>query len=230
MMCLDLFRKKPVEWIIPLELGPVGPGEGIGRRVFPEQGRRDRVDQLVGALGGQDRGHEDLERVNELERGPSLGIVLPQQTNDGLDAQARAVHAASFPAPSGADVKEILSDVKILDVIVVGEFDDELELGPDHSLVASLDPAQIGQDPAPRFVLDLLPCFVVIRFRDLLRLEGGFEKGRDGRVGRKRDRRSAASATTRERPSACQGSAGREDGRGSSCGAPPRGPGTSASG
>ena len=70
-------RKKPVGRIIVLHLGAVGGGVVRGGRIAPEQRRRDLVDLLVGALRGQHRGHEQLQRGGEVELAVRVGIGLP---------------------------------------------------------------------------------------------------------------------------------------------------------
>ena len=94
-----------------LELRPVGRGEGGGRRVLGEQGGRDLVDPLVGALGGQDRGHEDLERVPELEGRPAVGEFPAQDGDDRRDALRRRLSSASSLEPKFVPQLELSQDV-----------------------------------------------------------------------------------------------------------------------
>src|SRR4030042_4938005 len=105
----------------------------------------------------------------------------------GLMRSRAASMGASVPSGSGADVEKVLGDVKILDVVVIGEFADELELGPDHGLVAPLDPAEIGQGPAAGLVLRPLAGLAVIGLCDLFGLEGGLEQVGDARFRGERD-------------------------------------------
>ena len=180
---LGLHPEEPRRMDHPLELGPVGPGEGRGRRVFPEELRGHRVDQLVGALGGQDRGHEDLERIAVLEGGPGMRVALPEQADDRLDAQPRSVHDGLPSGPLRGRRERDPGRGGSPRRVVIGELADEVDLGADHGLMAPLDPAEIGQDPASGLVLHPLRRVAVIGFGDLLGLEGRFEQGRNVRVG-----------------------------------------------
>ena len=69
-----LLRKKPVGRISVLELGPVRRRVVGGGAVAGEQRRRDLVHPLVGALRGQDRRDDQLERVGEVELAVRVGV------------------------------------------------------------------------------------------------------------------------------------------------------------
>src|SRR6266508_2834829 len=74
-----------------------------GRRVAREHGRRDLVDRLVGALGREDRGHEELVRVVVHERAQLArftGILLGEAAHDLLGAllgSSRSGHVRTIP-------------------------------------------------------------------------------------------------------------------------------------
>ena len=57
-------------------LGAIGARVVGGGRVLGEQHRGDHVHPLVGALGGQDRRDQQLERVGEVELDVRVGIQL----------------------------------------------------------------------------------------------------------------------------------------------------------
>src|SRR4030042_499342 len=100
----------------------------------------------------------------------------------GLMRRRASSLIASAPAGPGADAEEVLADVEILDVVIVGELAEELELGLDHGLMAPLDPAEIGQNPASGLVLHPFAGLVVIGLSGLFGLEGRLEKVGNGRL------------------------------------------------
>ncbi|EZP37718.1 hypothetical protein BW35_00852 [Micrococcus luteus] len=65
-----------------LQLGFGGRGHRVGVREAGEQRRRGRVDPHVGGLGGQHRGHEQLERRLEVQLGDGVRVRLGQDPVD----------------------------------------------------------------------------------------------------------------------------------------------------
>src|SRR5574337_357127 len=61
-----------------LQLDLISLGKGLRGRIPLEQPLRAPVDPLVGALGGQDRGDEELERLLEIQRDTRIGVGLLQ--------------------------------------------------------------------------------------------------------------------------------------------------------
>ena len=102
---------------------PDSPGEIGGRRVFTEQPGRDLVHPLVGALGGQDRRDQDLERRFELEGRPAVGVLPPQDPDEASDT-----FLGSFHRLLRADVEQVLAEVEVLDVIIVRKAAEEVDL------------------------------------------------------------------------------------------------------
>ena len=69
-----------------LELGPVGGGVRGGVGIAREDQRRDQIDPLVGALGRQDGGHQQLERGGEVELDVGVGIGRGEDAVDRAGA------------------------------------------------------------------------------------------------------------------------------------------------
>ena len=69
-----------------LQFRPVGSGVRGGVGIAGEDHRRDQVDALVGALCGQDGGHQQLEWVAEIELDMGVGIGGRQDAVDGAGA------------------------------------------------------------------------------------------------------------------------------------------------
>ena len=70
-----------------LELAERRAGERGRVGVPREQPGRDQVDALVGALGGEDGGDQELERVAVVERGGGVGVEPRQDLDHRLDAR-----------------------------------------------------------------------------------------------------------------------------------------------
>ena len=77
-MLLALLRKKPVLWMSRFELRERRLGVVGGRAVLLEQVLGDQVHPLVGTLGREDRGHQKLQRVAEIERALGVGIFAAE--------------------------------------------------------------------------------------------------------------------------------------------------------
>ena len=75
-----------------------------------EQGRRDLVDALVGALRRQDGGREQLVGVAVHERALDVRVAVGQHLDDHRGARAgttRAGHGRTVPLPDAAERPEI---------------------------------------------------------------------------------------------------------------------------
>ena len=94
-------RKNPVEWTSVLELLGVGVGEVGRRRVAGEHRRRDLVDHLVGALGRQDRGDQELERRCRCTSAHRSRAVPGYSCGQPLDARRRHAPARRAAWPPG---------------------------------------------------------------------------------------------------------------------------------
>jgi len=66
------------------QFGRIRLSEILSRTVTGEQSRRDLIDPLIRALGGENGGDEQLQRVVVTQGGGGMGIDLSQQTVDGL--------------------------------------------------------------------------------------------------------------------------------------------------
>src|SRR3989442_1169600 len=53
-----------------------------GAPVLLEERRRHHVHTLVGALGGENRGHQEFERILEIESDLGVGIGLLERANN----------------------------------------------------------------------------------------------------------------------------------------------------
>jgi len=65
-MLLALLRKKPVLLMSASQRARRRLGKIARRGIFFEEGFGDQVDPFVGALGGEDGGDEQLERLEKL--------------------------------------------------------------------------------------------------------------------------------------------------------------------
>ncbi len=61
-----------------LQVGELGPGQRLRRRVAGEQRGRDHVDPDVGRLGGEDGGGQELERVVVVQLTDGVGVLVGQ--------------------------------------------------------------------------------------------------------------------------------------------------------
>ena len=68
------------------QLGRIGLGHAPGIRVAGEQQRRDLVDQHIGGLRGEHRGHHQLERAAEIQLGVRVRVLLRQRPVDPAGA------------------------------------------------------------------------------------------------------------------------------------------------
>ena len=89
-------RKNPVEWTRSSSSSGFATARSAARGVPGEHRRRDLVDHLVGALGREDRGDQQLERrvvheLAQLRRAPRvlLGEALAHDLGPGLGAARR---------------------------------------------------------------------------------------------------------------------------------------------
>ncbi len=57
-----------------LDFSWIGHREGVRVRVSLEQSRRHHIHPLIGALGAQDRGNEELVRVSKVKLAMCVGI------------------------------------------------------------------------------------------------------------------------------------------------------------
>ena len=78
MMCLALLRKNPVERMSASNSSGSARGVVLDRAVLAEQRGGDLVDHLVGALGGEDDGHQQLPVVAEVEHDACIGVLGPR--------------------------------------------------------------------------------------------------------------------------------------------------------
>ena len=60
----------------------IGAGQIGGRWEASEQGRRHLIDARVGALGGENRSHQELDWRSVTERGARFGKGLAQLPDD----------------------------------------------------------------------------------------------------------------------------------------------------
>lgn len=75
-----------------LQLFLVGSCQIIDSGIFPEKKGSDLVNLLVRALGGQNRGHQNLEWSLKLKGGAALGIGLAQDPDDFSDSLSGTFH------------------------------------------------------------------------------------------------------------------------------------------
>ena len=80
----------------------IGLGVVLGGPVFLKQGLGDDVHLFVGALGRKDGGHQQLQRIGELEFTVGLRIGRSKALHQGTDPlppgrRRLAGHASSFP-------------------------------------------------------------------------------------------------------------------------------------
>ena len=201
---LGLVAEKAAGADFRLQGGPVGVGEVRGGRILTEETGRDHVHPLVGALRGKDGGDEDLEGRLINQGRPAVRMLPAQDPDDLADAFLGRFHVHPFSGrgherigdtyrfpeksehvPTGcpdrtvADVEEVLAEVEILDVIIIGEAAEEVDLRPDHEKVAPLDPAQVFEDLAAPGIGHLRPGLAVIFLGGLLRLERHLEQVED---------------------------------------------------
>ena len=86
MRLFVLLRKKPVDRMISSTSSGRAIESDFGIGIAPEEVRRNQVDPRVGALGRQDRGTQEFERVVMIELAVRVGIALLQPTEDLLRA------------------------------------------------------------------------------------------------------------------------------------------------
>jgi hypothetical protein len=82
---------------VVLQLGERGLGEGAGVGVLGEQAGGDLVDALVGGLGGEDGGHEQLQGRVPVELVACVGVLLPQAGEDGGQGLKWGCHGHALP-------------------------------------------------------------------------------------------------------------------------------------
>ena len=81
-MLFALLRKKPVLWMSRCQFRQLGPGV-VGRRaILAKEILGDLVDAHVGALGREDRGHQQFQRRLEIERAGGVGVLFGQAPSD----------------------------------------------------------------------------------------------------------------------------------------------------
>ena len=82
-MSRALAREKAGGADVLLHLVHVGPGQGLQGGEAGKQGGGDLVDPLVGTLGGQTHGEEQLVVLAVVQRADSLGIGLLEALYNG---------------------------------------------------------------------------------------------------------------------------------------------------
>ena len=81
------------------EFTAVRRGKGLGVGKAAEQGRSDEIDAPIGALRGEDGGHDELQRRLVVELAVRIRIGLLQRVEDGPVLRAVSGHGAAA-APS----------------------------------------------------------------------------------------------------------------------------------
>ena len=81
-----------------------GAGEISGGPVFGEEGRGDFVDAFIGALGAEDGGDEELERIGVVQGAFGIGIGAAQ-TGENFAGKfpLGSVHGAQYSIAKNAD-------------------------------------------------------------------------------------------------------------------------------
>ena len=100
MRLFVLLRKNPVDRMISSTSSGRAAGERFRVGIAPEELRRHQVDPRVGALGREDRGAQQLERVAVIELAVRVGVALLQPLEDFL--RARLQRDLRFPSARAA--------------------------------------------------------------------------------------------------------------------------------
>src|SRR3712207_8410773 len=89
-----MIRRPPRSTLFPYTtlFRSVGPRVGVLR----EEGRRDRVDALVGALRGQNRGDQQLQRVLPIELVAGIRVGRPDRKSTRLNSSHANISYAVF--------------------------------------------------------------------------------------------------------------------------------------
>ena len=115
-----MFRKNPVDLMISSSSSGLASRHRRRRAVLLEQRGRHHVHALVGALGAENRGDEELKRRLEVERAVRVGIVLREPLVDlgrALGCRARArLFAGGSLLDAGSRVPCLVSFSALRDV------------------------------------------------------------------------------------------------------------------